>query len=231
MRHLLIVEDDNGLRATMRDYLSLKGYRVSEAATGNDFVESVGHERHDLILLDLNLPDNDGLHLLEKLREHSKTPIFIVSGRTDDFSRLTALDLRADDYIIKPFNIRELELRIRNFIDRREEEKLKQKSQWHFGRYCFNSSGNILTNLEGERITLSQSESELLQMLLVADGGVVATSRIISQFNRKNISMTPESLPVIISRLRSKLQQEQSGQIIANMQGQGYYISVPIRTT
>ena len=115
---VLVLEDDAALRAVLRDFLSLMHYQVLEAADLASFRTLAGAEKFDLLLLDLNLPDGDGLALLRELAANGDTAVFVVSGRCDEQSRLQALEAGADDYIVKPFNARELEFRIRNFLRR-----------------------------------------------------------------------------------------------------------------
>jgi len=106
---IVVLEDDYALRAVMRDFLSLMNYHVMEAADLTSFELLNKQQEFDLLLLDLNLPDGDGLALLKKLKREKNVPVFVVSGRCDEDSRLQALETGADDYIVKPFNARELE--------------------------------------------------------------------------------------------------------------------------
>lgn len=225
----MIVEDDEALRGTMFDYFTAKGYTIVTTATGENFEAFVSQHLLDLILLDLNLPDICGLTLLRAMRSHSNVPVFVVSGRTDDASILEALDLCADDYVIKPFNIRELELRIRNFLHRRKERPQGANEQWRIGEFLFDIDQRRILNGQNQPVSLTRGEFEILMCLLRAECKVLQSESILETLQANNVVMSLESLPVVISRLRSKLKSDCIGSFIQNLPGQGYRLSSSVR--
>jgi DNA-binding response OmpR family regulator len=232
MYSLLIIEDDQDLRETLQDYLQLKGHQVTAVACLAEAEAALPSQRIDLILLDLNLPDGDGLNLLHQLRGHSEIPLFVVSGRTDEASRLRALELRADDYILKPFSLRELALRIHNFFARRHQPRPSQRG-YPIGAWIFYPAGSHLTlsatvaTPNPPVIGLTASESCCLSCLLEADGQLVSTVNIIAALQQRHIPMSRESLPVVLSRLRAKLQPVQTqGSLIEAVPRAGYRLQL-----
>ncbi|MGH8758418.1 MAG: response regulator, partial [Burkholderiales bacterium] len=117
-RHILVVDDDADLRRLVADYLGDYDLRVTGAADGAAMRDAMANEVVDLILLDLKLPSEDGMNLARELRETSSVPIIILTGRKDDVDRIMSLELGADDYLTKPFNLRELVARIRAILRR-----------------------------------------------------------------------------------------------------------------
>lgn len=231
MTRLLIIEDDQDLRDTLSDYFQLKGYEI-EAAAGLDQAEDIlAREQIDLVLLDLNLPDGDGLNLLRRLRGHSRAPVFVVSGRSDEASRLNALELSADDYIIKPVNLRELTLRVGNFLARHQQAPPPRMYQ--IGTWTFYPAGNYLTfsstppSTTSAIIKLTTSESLILRCLVQADGDLVPTANLLAFLQQAYIPMSRESLPVVVSRLRAKLQPVQAGDgLIESVPRAGYRFGI-----
>ncbi|WP_282755965.1 response regulator transcription factor [Desulfuromonas thiophila] len=233
MYSLLIIEDDQDLRETLQDYLQLKGHQITAVACLADAETVLNSLSIDLILLDLNLPDGDGLSLLHRLRSHCEIPLFVVSGRTDDASRLRALELRADDYILKPFNLRELALRIDNFFVRRSQPRTSSQV-YPLGSWLFYSAGSYLVpscavSTPAPVIKLTTSEACCLICLLEAGGNLVSAADIIAALQHIHIPMSRESLPVILSRLRAKLQPVQpEGNLIEAVPRAGYRLHVAV---
>jgi len=120
-KHLLIVEDDELVQSLLAAYMQNEGFKVSLATTGKEILACLDSEPIDLILLDLGLPDEDGLVLARQVRARSSIPIIVVTARKDQKDRLAALEIGADDYLTKPFDPEELVLRIRNLLGRAGE--------------------------------------------------------------------------------------------------------------
>lgn len=225
MDRLLMVEDDEMLRAAIREVFNLKGYEVTEAACGASFLEQVPNPAHDLVLLDLNLPDEDGLVLLRRLRATSDVPVFVVSGRADHESRLTALELGADDYVIKPFNVRELELRVRNFLARqRNRNRASEEAQRiSFGSWTLLPDQWSLHDEHGHRLTLTRGELDILLALVKAKGAALTREQLADVLSRNINGSNPETVTVLIYRMRKKLTSDLDGeQVIVTVPGIGY---------
>ncbi len=229
MIRLLIIEDDKDLHDTMSDYLQLKGNQVHSVGTLAAAEALLENGQIDLVLLDLNLPDGDGLTLLRRLRDGSRLPVFVVSGRSDERSRLSALELCADDYIIKPVNLRELTLKINNFLVRFQP---RSALVYSLGQWLFYPAGHYLRRSESEEtapsaiIRLTGSESCCLSCLCEAGGHLVTTTQMIAALQQANVPMSRESLPVVISRLRAKLQSVQEREnLIESVPRVGYRLT------
>ena len=132
-KHLLIVEDDELVQSLLAAYMQNEGFKVSLATTGKEMLACLDSEPIDLILLDLGLPDEDGLVLARQVRARSSLPIIVVTARKEQKDRLAALEIGADDYLTKPFDPEELVLRVRNLLGRagegNTEEALRQRTE------------------------------------------------------------------------------------------------------
>src|SRR6516164_9705768 len=119
---ILAVDDDLKIQMVIKDYLEDDGYQVQTASNGEECLAAVRKDAIDLILLDMVLPDADGLSLINRIRADTRTPIIVVSGKSDATDRVVGLEMGADDYLVKPFHLRELSARIRTVLRRSEME-------------------------------------------------------------------------------------------------------------
>lgn len=224
---ILVLEDDNALRAVMRDFLSLMNYQVMEAADLASFELQNQQQEFDLLLLDLNLPDGDGLALLKKLKKEKNVPVFVVSGRCDEDSRLQALETGADDYIVKPFNARELEFRIRNFFRRQQSNSsLEGASQDDLGQWHLFPKQYRVSGPNGAIASLTRSECDLLQRLLEANGSLCSRRQLAHAISSATDSANEETITVLIYRLRKKLEAVGIvGPVIETVAGAGYRLA------
>ncbi|MCK5874369.1 MAG: response regulator transcription factor [Alcanivoracaceae bacterium] len=206
---VLVLEDDAALRAVLRDFLSLMHYQVFEAADLASFRILADAEKFDLLLLDLNLPDGDGLALLRELTAKGDTAVFVVSGRCDEQSRLQALEAGADDYIVKPFNARELEFRIRNFLRRQSARSpsagAQSQSSAVFGDWRLQPNQYRITGPNGALVSLTRSERDLLNELLQAKGNLCSRRQLARAMSSPMETTSEETVTVLIYRLRKKL--------------------------
>lgn len=209
-RHrVLVVEDDQALFEVIRDYLRLSAYEVSGARSERECLGALTSGQFDLILLDLNLPDGDGLDLLAACREHLDTPLFVVSGRSDVHSRERSLEMGADDYITKPFSVRELELRMRNIL-RRQATKVVHGdlSAGDLPTFCgwrIDEEARHLVHCAAGQLKLTLAEYELVYMLASARGAVVRRSQMLDRLAQVANVGNPETLTALVYRLRRKL--------------------------
>ena len=228
--HILVVEDDDSLRGVLKDFLSLMGYQITEARDIAGYREQAAAQDIDLTLVDLNLPDGDGLALVRELTSQSGAPVFVVSGRCDESSRLQALEAGADDYLIKPFNARELEYRIRNFLRRQRQRSgngtNEDRGGLAVGNWQLFTGQYRLTSPSGEVINLTRSERDLLQVLVEAEGNLCTRRQLARAISSPTETTSEETVTVLIYRLRRKLEQSGlSGSIIETVTGAGYRLS------
>lgn len=226
---LLIVEDEPEVRKVVSAYMRKHGFTVTEVGSGDDFQRHFSEGTYDLILLDLNLPDLDGISLLRDVRARSRAPIFIVSGRRDERTRLRALQFGADDYVPKPFSLRELELRITNFLRRQHERQRPEgsvPSAWRVGEWTVDCTRRVVTSGDGRTPSLTRGEFDVLLCLLQARGDVVPRQSILDQVQQTGAAMNQESLTTVVYRLRRKLGggRGRESTLISTVHGVGFRI-------
>jgi two-component system KDP operon response regulator KdpE len=169
---ILVVDDEPAIRRLLRTSLTAQGYNVLEAETGEEAIAAIGREKPEALILDLGLPDVDGLDVIRRIRASgSKLPIIVLSSRGDERGKVEALDLGADDYLTKPFGIAELVARIRT--------ALRHRIQQQGGEPVF-KSGTLTVDLirrvvtvAGEEVKLSPKEYDILRLLVIHAGKVL----------------------------------------------------------
>lgn len=212
----LVIDDEVQLRRLLRLALTGKGYEVFEAATGREGLTEAAFRHPDVILLDLGLPDMDGLEVLKRLREWSRVPVLVLSVRDQESVKVAALDNGADDYVTKPFSTAELGARL-NAIQRRaipEEEAVQT-----LGGLILDYAGRNVTAM-GQRLKLSPTEYQLLRLLARNHGKVVTQHHILREVWGPNATEQAQYLRVYIGHLRKKL--GDCGVNIRNEPGIGY---------
>ncbi|MDD5195380.1 MAG: response regulator transcription factor [Candidatus Omnitrophica bacterium] len=203
--HILIVDDDKSIRKFLKTSLSARGHRVSEAATATEALEHAISMHPDVFLLDLGLPDKDGIEVIKELRRQTQAPIIILSVREDEHSKVKALDNGADDYLTKPFNANELLARLRAVTRRLKKPSLE----------IIFESGSLhvnflkrLVSIKGKIVHLPPIEYDILK-LFIANAGVVLTHRQILReiWNKtEDFEGAEHLLRVTISNLRNKIE-------------------------
>jgi CheY-like chemotaxis protein len=156
--HILVVEDDPVTRAKLVGYFESEGYRVSEAEDGQSMWPLLSGQPVDLVLLDVNLPGEDGLYLTRQLRAQFNFGIILVTGRTDDVDRIVGLEIGADDYVTKPFNQRELLARVKNILRRIPDARGADAGLKHFAAWVFDPQRRKLTGPDDRSVGLTRGE-------------------------------------------------------------------------
>jgi two-component system torCAD operon response regulator TorR len=221
--HVLIVEDDDVTRAKLAGYLEVAGHRVSEAADGRQMRRIFAQDPADLLLLDINLPGEDGLELTREIRAKSDIGIILVTGRTDDIDRIVGLEMGADDYVTKPFNPRELLARAKNLLRRSAGADhaigpLRSFAGWHF-----DTRTRRLTDPSGERVALTRAEYELLVALSDRPGQVLSRERLLAKITHRSWDPNDRTIDVLVRRLRRKIEEDpQQPELIITAHGEGY---------
>ena len=219
---LLVIDDEPPIRRLLRTSLSAQRYRVLEADTAGEGIRRVRSERPDAVILDLGLPDQDGIGVIRTLRGFSKVPIIVLSSRGDERGKIEALDLGADDYVTKPFGMGELVARIRAALRHRVQEE--------GGEPVFRSGDlsvdlvHRLVTLRDEEVKLSPKEYDILR-LLVIHAGKVLTHRMIMQ-EVWGAAGDVQYLRIYIRQLRQKLEKDPDRpELILTETGVGYRLS------
>src|SRR5688572_5398117 len=201
---VLIVDDEPGILATMGPLLRSRGYDVLTAMTGRAAVESVKREKPDLIVLDLGLPDLDGIEVCRLVREHSTTPIVVLSARGAEGDKVRALDTGADDYVTKPFGAEELTARIRAALRRADSPSASSEAIVRANLVIDRERYRVLR--DGDKVRLTPKEFELLVYLAQRPGRVLTHKAILKAIWGPNAGDQPEHLRVLVGALRKKIE-------------------------
>ena len=216
---IYFVEDDANIRKLVCYALTKEGYEVEGFELPGNFWDAIGKAIPELILLDIMLPEENGLEILRKLQageRYKNIPVIMVTAKGSEFDKVTGLDMGADDYISKPFGMTELISRVRAVL--RRYEKTSQKSEYRIGELYVNPQKHII-EVSGKEITLSYKEYSLLLELLEANGNVVTRDVLLSKVWGEFYDES-RTLDVHIRKLRVKL--ESAGELIQTVKNIGY---------
>ena len=223
---LLLIEDDVPTRRALVANLVGHGHQVDEAGTAADGLRAWGDRRPDLILLDLGLPDRDGLAIIRQIRREAATPILVLSARGDEHDRVTALEQGADDYLTKPFGLAELRARIAALLRRAAGPLADAGGLLTVGPVTLDVARREVHVAE-QLVELTPREYELLKVLLGRAGSVVTRGRLLRAVWGAAYSDESHSLHVYVSRLRRKLAAAGAGELIVAEPGVGYRVLLP----
>ena len=217
---VLIIDDEIQIRRLLRVTLEGNGYRVFEAASGQEGLVEAAQRRPDIVVLDLGLPDMDGLTVLQRLREWSEAPVLVLSVREGEEDKVGALDCGADDYMNKPFSTAELLARLR--AARRRAQPVADNAVFHSGPLQVDLSGRLVT-LKGKEIKLTPTEYSLLRLLVRNAGKVVTHRQILKEVWGPNYAEQTHYLRVYMAHLRGKLETDPSRpELLLTEPGVGY---------
>ncbi len=217
---VLIVDDERPIRRFLRASLSAHGYTVFEATTGAEAVNAVLVTRPDIVILDLGLPDVDGVEVTTRLREWSTTPVLVLSVRNDEAEKIRALDAGADDYLTKPFGVGELLARLRVAVRHRTPEIAN--ATLSSGELAVDLSRRLVT-IAGQAVQLTPTEYDLLRVLITHAGKVLTQRQLLREVWGPTSESESHLLRVNISNLRRKIEAEPAmPRYILNEPGVGY---------
>ena len=227
--HVVIVDDDEVTRAKLSGYLEAVGHRVSEAADGRSLRDILARDAAELILLDINLPGEDGLDLTRQIRMRSDVGIILVTGRTDDVDRIVGLEIGADDYVTKPFNPRELLARVKTVLRRTTATGRPAPSVKRFSGWSFDTVTRRLESPGGERVPLTRAEFELLAAFTARPGVVMNRDRLLGQITHRSWDPSDRTVDVLVARLRRKIEIDpKAPEIFVTAHGEGYIFAADI---
>ena len=217
---ILIVDDDTALRRLVRDGLEREGFEVCEAGDGSAALDEVGRSQPDLVILDVNLPVVGGFDILQRLRETSKTPVILLSGRAAEIDRVLGLELGADDYVVKPFSPRELASRVRAVLRRVRDE---DRTRVSFGDLTLDIARRAV-HKRGESIELRAKEFDLLAFLVASPGRVFSREELLEQVWQSMPGWQDRAtVTEHVRRVRVKLEDDQEHpRWIRTVRGVGY---------
>jgi two-component system KDP operon response regulator KdpE len=217
---ILVVDDEKPIRRFLRTSLAAHGFEVFEAADGQEALLTAANARPDLIILDLGLPDLNGIEVTRRLREWTQTPIIILSVREQENDKINALDAGADDYLTKPFGVGELTARIR--VALRHAAPVENQPIFHKGELMVDQVRRLVT-LNGMEVSLTPTEYDLLKLLIRHAGKVVTHNQILRQVWGQAYEDQSHLVRVNISNLRHKIEADPTQpQFIITEPGVGY---------
>ncbi|PWC31553.1 two-component system response regulator TorR [Azospirillum sp. TSO22-1] len=230
---LLVVEDEAVSREKLAGYLTAEGFDVLTAEDGTAMRKLMRDYAVDLVLLDINLPGESGLTLARELRARSEIGIILVTGRADEVDRIVGLEIGADDYVTKPYNMRELLVRVRNLLRRTAgvARPAAEASVFRFGGWSFAPERRRLEAPNGDLVKLTRAEYELLSALVGRPGVVLSRDYLMDQINHRIWAPNDRSIDVLVGRLRRKLEPDpRSPTIIVTAHGEGYVFTAEVTT-
>ena len=228
--HILVLEDEPATRAMLATLLEAEGFRVSTAELGSQASELTANYNFDLIILDLNLPDEDGLYIARELRAKSDIGIIMLTSRKEDIDRVVGLEMGADDYVTKPFFPRELVARVKNLLRRlsmprggRRTDGVNGYDLRRFDGWEMDLAKRSLTDPTGREVNLTRAEFDLLTALVNSAGRVLSRDQLLDAIGSQFWTPVDRTIDVLVSRLRRKMETDpKAPTIIITSHGYGY---------
>lgn len=233
--HIAVVDDHSDIRDLVGQYLEQQGYKVSVADSGLALRRILERGAVDLIVLDVMMPGEDGLSVCRHLRATTDTPIIFLTAMSEDTDRIIGLELGADDYLVKPFNPRELLARIRavlrrvNGVPQQQRETLKKARVVRVGQWRVNMGRQELSGDDGVGIPLSTAEFRLLKVFLERPGIVLSREQLLDLTVGRTADIFDRSIDNQVSRLRKKIEPDpKNPSVIKTHWGGGYSLSADV---
>jgi two-component system, OmpR family, response regulator len=242
--HVAIVDDEIDITRLLGGYLTSHGYRISELNAGADLLKLMAADPPALVLLDLGLPGEDGLAIARQLREHWRCGLVIVSGRGDAVDKVVGLEIGADDYVTKPFDMRELLARIKAVTRRLAPPPAvpvapalptlaitpsSERVRWRFDRWELDTAARRLLCNDGREVTLTSGEFDLLTVFVKHPGRVLSRDFVLERTRNRAAAPFDRTIDVQVGRLRKKLELDaEDPQLIKSVRGAGYILVAPV---
>ena len=226
MKKIVLIEDDSDLFGLLKYNLEKEGFGFAGSQTGKGAIELCRRERPDLVILDIMLPDSDGLDICKGLRNHSElanVPILFLTAKVSETDRILGLELGANDYIVKPFFVRELIARVKiHFRGDKPVSKVLRSGDLELDRTrCHVRRGD-------EELTLTATEFRLLEFLMSRPGVVFSREQLLDAVWGHDRAVTDRTVDVYVLRLRQKIEQEGGPAFIRSVRGFGYSFNVEV---
>ncbi len=204
MKTILVVDDAASVRQLLQEYLTEQGFRVVTAVNGREAIYSARQEQPDLIMLDLMMPEMDGYEFLRHYRRESRAPVIVITAREEEADAVLGLELGADDYIIKPFRMRELVSRVRAVL-RRAEGEAEPGRILREGDLALDVAARAV-RVRGEALHLTPTEFDLLALLMASPGRVFTREQLLETISEKGFTGLERTLNVHMRNLRAKIE-------------------------
>lgn len=233
--HILVVDDQREICDVVHDYLSGEGYRVSTAHDGVGMRRILAQSQVDLVVLDLMLPGEDGLTLARFLREEFNVGIIILTGRGETVDRIIGLEMGADDYLPKPFHLRELLARVKSVLRRASNRNAEQpptlRSKARFAGWNLDMTSRELHSPGGKEVRLTTGEFDLLAAFVSNANQVLTRDRLLDLARNREAGPFDRTIDVQVGRLRRKLEDDpQRPSMIKTVRGSGYIFTPTVET-
>jgi two-component system OmpR family response regulator len=232
--HILVVDDEAEITELLRRYLTQQGFTVSTAGNGTEMRRLMSEASVDLVLLDLGLPGEDGLMLMRSLREASSVAVIVITGRGEQVDRIVGLEVGADDYVTKPFDLRELVARIRSVLRRTRgasaiAEEGDDFDTARFAGWTLRFTARTLESPLGKSVALTTGEFELLAALLKSAGRVLTRDALLEATRNREAGPFDRTIDVQVGRLRRKIEKDpQRPELIKSVRGAGYVLAAKV---
>ncbi len=226
---ILVCDDETDLREMLQEYLEKRGYIARLAGNADELRAAIAEETPDLIILDINMPGEDGLSALRRLRSESEIPVVMLTAAGETIDKIVGLEMGADDYLGKPVDLRELEARIKAVLRRKSSQAVQQGSKTatgqtvQFGDFQLDLEAAKLTDATGQEVHLTAMEFRLLKLFAENRSRVLNRDQILEQAHDRSWDPYDRSIDIRISRLRRKIETNpQKPTIIRTVRGIGY---------
>lgn len=231
--HILLVDDERSIREPLTAYLGKNGFRISQAESAEAARIRLGAYAIDLVILDIMMPGEDGLSLCRHIRATGELPIILVTARTEDTDRIVGLEMGADDYVLKPFNPRELVARIRAVLRRAGSGDARQRApetaSYAFGDWVLKAGERTLVDKEGLSVPLSTGEFNLLLTLVTRPRQVLSRDQLLDLTRGREAAAFDRSIDNQVSRLRRKIEADpREPALIKTVWGGGYSLAADV---
>ncbi|HMC15445.1 MAG TPA: response regulator transcription factor [Albitalea sp.] len=232
--HIAVLDDEVDITQLLANYLQSQGFRVSQLHTGRALMALMASDAPALVLLDLGLPGEDGFTIARQLREHWRCGLVIVTGRGDSVDKIVGLEVGADDYVTKPFDLRELLARIKAVLRRMTPAEAAPaatpaRSKLRFAGWELDTAARRLTGPQGEEVALTTGEFDLLRAFAQSPGRVLSRDFLLENTRGREAAPFDRTIDVQVGRLRKKLEVDaEDPQIIKSVRGAGYILVPPV---
>jgi two-component system OmpR family response regulator len=234
--HVAVLDDEPDITQLIARYLGAQGFRVSQLHRGADLLALMRADAPALVLLDLGLPGEDGFAIARQLREHHRCGLVIVSGRGEPVDKVVGLEVGADDYVTKPFDLRELLARVKAVLRRLEPapaapaQSLMTAERWRFGGFVLDVHSRCVSDAAGNDLALTAGEFDLLLILCRHAGRVLSRDFLLDATRGREAGPFDRTIDVQVGRLRRKLgavaAQTEQAELIKSVRGAGYLLAV-----
>jgi two-component system, OmpR family, response regulator len=233
VRHIVVVDDDRETRALVCQFLEKHGFRATAVPDERSLQRVLSTQRVDLVVLDVMLGGEDGLGICKRLSAQGEIPIILLTGRGDEVDRIIGLEIGADDYVVKPFNPRELLARVRNVLRRWDLAPRGARAQgtmrYRFSSWTLDAGARELLDAEGARQALTGAEYRLLLAFLTNPNRVLSRHELIELTRTRKTELFDRSIDVRVSRLRQLLRDTGgTSNLIKTVYGDGYVFSATV---